>query len=224
MENENYEKIGKEMYINLDICPICHTLIYNYRTKNNADMWVTVYDDMSFHRFGNHNNYVAWHDCVVDKRESEIRTRKHINCIKVGENIKEMTPNLLQQQALMVALGYGRVRSTFKKAMKTQAYDYMNGNGKYANPFSHLQAIYIVLGNVFGTDYNEHVEVQNAESQEKARIVIMTKINELTDRMEDYRSLANEPLLSNILREDYQRRAEKTKNEIDILESELNHI
>jgi hypothetical protein len=157
MENKNYEPIAKENYKNLDICPQCHCLIYNYTTKNNGSMIVTVLEDMTFHRYGNHNNYVTIHDCNIDNRESQNRARKQINCIKVSEDIKNKTNNFIQQQALAIALNYKNVRSAFKKAMKEQAINFMNGNSKYINPFSHVQAMYIILGNTTQkTDYNEY--------------------------------------------------------------------
>jgi len=217
-DHENYELITKDNFKNLDICPKCHCLIYNYVTKNNVCMPVTVFEDMTFHRYGNHNNYVSIHDCDIDKRESVNHKRKFINCAKVSDDIKNKTSDLLQQQALTFTLNYKNVRSTFKKNMKQQAFNFMNGNSTYRNPFSIVQAIYIVLGDTTQkTDYNEYQEKKNIENIESKKTEIINKIVKLENDIVEFESITNEPKISENIRNIFANKIIDIKKQIDNL-------
>ena len=222
MQNQNYEGISKENYNRLNICPKCHCLIYNYQTKNGGNMWVSVLEGMTFHRFGNNNNYVPIHDCNIDKRESQNHQRKIINCIKVSEEIKNKTNNFIQQQALTLALNYKNVRSTFKKAMKQQANDFMNGNSKYNNPFSYIQAMHIILSSTQKIDYNEYQELKNIEYKKEQRILNDAKIEELKKEIIEYESIVNEPSMPEVYKNIFERKI-KAANEKLIYYKNLNN-
>jgi hypothetical protein len=146
---EQYEVIDPEQYFWISICPTCRTLIYKYPTKEGGYKWVTVLEDMTIHRWGNHNNFVSGHECGGDKRSSPSRKNMVIEIIPVSDEIKSMTPHPVQQQALVIALedySKPRIRSKFKKGMFAQASAYVHGEGKYANPYSPKQAMMILLG------------------------------------------------------------------------------
>lgn len=145
---ENYERVS-EMW-RLTICPVCHCLLYKYPTKGGSAMKVSVYSDMTFHRYGNNNNYVPMHDCCNgDRRPSQNRKYMIINCLEVPEDIRDRVKGAIQQQAVVKALKeYSKkgIRSKFKKGMLEQAKKFLAGESQYKYPYSPAQAISIVLG------------------------------------------------------------------------------
>lgn len=149
-DHENYPVIQREDYWRLDICEKCRCLVFRYPTKDGGEMIVSVHTDMSFHRFGNHNNWVSPHDCGVDGRQSEIRRKFYIKAEDISEEIKSKVVGEIQQQAVFIAMrdfSKPRIRSAFKKGMLQQARAFMNGESNYKNPFSPVQAMMIVAGN-----------------------------------------------------------------------------
>jgi hypothetical protein len=147
-DHEQYEYVSSEDYWKLTICPNCKALLLKYDTQSGGSMKVTIHFDMSYHRYGNHNNMIAFHDCAGDKRASQIREPLRINCIPVTEEVKQKVHGAIQQQAIMTALteySKPRIRSSFKKGMLKQAQDFLAGNTAYKNPYSPKQALAIIM-------------------------------------------------------------------------------
>lgn len=142
----NYEKINENDFWRLTLCPRCGALLYKYETKTGNTICVSVLEGMTFHRYGNNNNYVAKHECGYD--EGQKRNNKYyINMLEVSKDVKEKVKDGLQQQAIMKVLtdfSKKNVRSNFKKSMLEQAMKFLRSETEYKNPFSPKQVFCII--------------------------------------------------------------------------------
>lgn len=143
-----YESIEPEDYWKLTICPKCHTVLYKYRNKEGKTFCVSVLPSMQYIRYGNNNNYVAFHDCGSDVSGVCDSEKLHVSYVEPTEEVKEKVIGHMQQQAVMKALtdfSKPRIRSVFKKGMLEQAKKFLNGETTYKNPYSPKQAFSIVM-------------------------------------------------------------------------------
>lgn len=186
MEYSNYERIQEKDFWRLTVCKECGALLYRYETKEGKTFCVSVLEGMTFHRYGNNNNYVTKHECGSDTRHGNHK-KYYVNVLEVSEEVKEKVTGTLQQQAVMKVLtefSKKNVRSSFKKSMFSQAQKFLNGETEYKNPFSPKQ-VFCLISDMITTEpqtiNKKHVEL----NLKKHVLSIVSESSSLIYRIDD---------------------------------------